>query len=473
MNKRILQVIITLILLSVLLSCTSLQSYPISRVLQDQNRIIAEKTLPVVVEISTVEVKKQGVPQSRGWPWDFLFPEEEQETPENPKEREFRTQGLGSGVIVKREQESFYVITNYHVIEKADEIFVRLQAGQEFPALVRGFDKRKDLALLVVEKGDPSVPVAVLGDSDTLKAGDIVFALGSPFGYTSSITMGIVSALHRAGPTEVSDFIQTDASINQGNSGGALVNLKGEVVGINTWITTPTGGNIGLGFSIPINGVKRVLEDLILYGEVRYGWLGVSVSNLDDRIARDLKSSTVQGALVSQVFFDSPAYGSNLLPGDIIISLDKDPVTSSDQLIVLIGQKSPGDTVKLGLLRGGEVITLSIILESRKRDEELLSAPYWPGISAYPLTEVIREELELTKELQGVVLYDVLPGTASYKAGLRPDDIILSINDKPVNNLLDFYQTLNDKNNIGFTFEIFRNGRILSLKISKEEKGSL
>jgi len=230
--------------------------------LQNSFRSVSEKVLPVVVMINVVEVKKQA-PERGDQPWFYYFfgrPDED-----GSQEREFRNRGLGSGVIVRKTGKTFYVLTNNHVVGTAEEISVQLHDRREFKAKLVGKDERKDLAVVSFEAEGEDIPLAVLGDSNSLHVGDWVLAVGNPFGLESTVTAGIVSALGRRGGPEgnISDFFQTDASINQGNSGGALVNLAGEVVGINTWITSPTGGSIGLGFAIPINNVKKAVEDII------------------------------------------------------------------------------------------------------------------------------------------------------------------------------------------------------------------
>ena len=217
-------------------------------------RAVADDVLPFVVEIMTVEVKIQEMPKGYSWPFNFIMPEDEEAETET---QEYKTEGLGSGVIVRQQGSTCYVLTNNHVIGKADRVSVRLNNRKVVDAEIVGTDERKDLALISFESEEP-VKVAKLGDSDQLYVGDWVLAVGSPLGYESTVTAGIVSAIGRSGPeNNISDFIQTDASINQGNSGGALVNLDGEVVGINTWIATTTGTSIGLGFSIPVNNVKK------------------------------------------------------------------------------------------------------------------------------------------------------------------------------------------------------------------------
>ncbi|HTP59626.1 MAG TPA: trypsin-like peptidase domain-containing protein, partial [Spirochaetia bacterium] len=237
-------------------------------------REVAKKVLPVVVEIDVTEVVKQQAPMQSPFDWFFNQPPGGR----GGGDRSFRRSGLGSGILVRKGSGSYFVLTNNHVVDQATNISVKLADQRVFRAKVVGTDPRKDLAVVSFDSRD-AIPLADLGDSNDLQVGDIVLAVGNPLGFENTITMGIVSALGRRGPSGQvapnTDYIQTDASINQGNSGGALVNVKGEVIGINTWIAAPTGGNVGLGFAIPVNNVKKAIDDFLSKGKVEYGWLGV------------------------------------------------------------------------------------------------------------------------------------------------------------------------------------------------------
>ncbi|MCL1818163.1 MAG: trypsin-like peptidase domain-containing protein, partial [Spirochaetaceae bacterium] len=265
--------------------------------LQGSFRSISEKVRPCVVTVSVSSVRRQGQQGDRNMPWFYYFfgRPDEGEAPD----REFRNNGIGSGVILKKNGSTYYVLTNNHVVGKADDIKIHLFDGREFSTKLVGKDERKDLAVVSFETSE-DLPIAAVGDSSTLHVGDWVLAVGTPFGLESTVTAGIVSALGRRGGPDgnISDFIQTDASINQGNSGGALVNLAGDLVGINTWITSPTGGSIGLGFAIPINNVKKAVDDLIERGAVQYGWLGVTISSLNADMVSSLQVPDGRGAFV-------------------------------------------------------------------------------------------------------------------------------------------------------------------------------
>ncbi|MEW5814884.1 MAG: trypsin-like peptidase domain-containing protein, partial [Spirochaetota bacterium] len=250
-------------------------------VLQNSFREIAAKVLPVVVEVDVVDVLKQNAPQFSS-PFDFFFSPRQDEN-QNPQEREYKRYGLGSGVMIRKIGDKVYVLTNNHVVGQAEEIKVKLEDRRQFKAKIVGKDEKKDLALIVFETKE-NVPIAEMGDSSRLKVGDWVLAVGNPLGFESTVTAGIVSAVGRKSQlgsdvATFTDYIQTDAAINQGNSGGALVNLAGQVVGLNTWIASPSGGSIGIGFAIPINNAKKAIEDFISQGRIEYGWLGINIGD--------------------------------------------------------------------------------------------------------------------------------------------------------------------------------------------------
>ncbi len=278
--------------------------------LQYSFRSIASSVLPVVVQINVVEVITQQTPEGVS-PWDFFFkPGPNSPEGETPQQKEFRRPGLGSGVIVRKDGKKVYVLTNNHVVGEADEISVMLHDQRTFKGKLVGKDERKDLALVVFETKD-DVPVAVLGDSDSLQVGDWAVAVGNPLGLESTVTVGIISALgRRGGPgSNISDFIQTDAAINPGNSGGALVNIRGEVIGINTWIASTTGTYIGFGFAIPINNAKKDIEDFIKHGAVQYGWLGVSIRDPLPSMRSEMMLEDINGGMAINVYKGSPEIG--------------------------------------------------------------------------------------------------------------------------------------------------------------------
>jgi Do/DeqQ family serine protease len=411
--------------------------------LQNAFRKVSETVLPGVVKVSVVDVTTRRTAPFGNNPFRFFFEEEEGQ---EPQEREFRSEGLGSGFIVKLDGNTAYVMTNDHVAGDAEEIELLLPDGRTFEGELVGTDPRKDLALLRFDtKGEP-VTLVRLGDSDSLRVGDWVLAMGNPLGLEFSVTAGIVSALGRqGGPSgNISDFIQTDASINQGNSGGPLVNIYGEVVGINTWIASPSGGNVGLGFSVPINNAKKAIDDFIRTGEVEYGWLGVSIGEADEITAEALSIQDQKGAFVFHVFKDSPAYKAGLRPGDLVTSIDGQTVRNSNELTVKVGDIPPGRTVDFDIIRLGESSTLRTTIEKRDTQEAIdaQSQGLWPGFNVQPLNDRVREALELEDGLEGLVIAFVLEDTKAKMAGLQVGDRILRINDRQVNDLKDYYAAL-------------------------------
>ncbi len=417
---------------------------PDAETLQESFRAVAAASKPTVVRIDVEEVRTQTTPQGNDTPWfDFFFGDPDGDD----NEREFRTQGLGSGVIVRRDGDLYYVLSNAHVVGNADDITVTLDDGREYAGDIVGTDDRKDLAL-VSFISDEALPVATLGDSDGLMVGDWVLAIGSPFGFQSTVTAGIVSAVERRGGPDgnISDFIQTDAAINRGNSGGALVNLQGEVVGINTWITSQTGGSVGLGFSIPVNNVKRSIDDFIQTGSVRYGWLGVSIRSIPDEIATDLGLPDRRGALVYHVFRESPADRGGLFPGDFIVEINGTEVESSDELVLEVGELPVGRDANFILYRYGERITVDVRIAERESERAIadLNTQLWPGFSVFPITGDIRDEMDLQRNVQGVVVSTVENRTPAALAGVRVGDVVQRVNGEPVRNMLEFYRALND-----------------------------
>ena len=430
-------------------------------VLQLQNRCnqVVDAVLPAVVELRVTQKITRSLPQSFNmFPWFFGVPEQEVEP------QEFETQSMGSGVIFRKERNTYYVITNNHVVGRAASIGVVLHDQSTKDATVVGTDERRDLAV-VSFKTDLDLPVAVFGDSDAMRVGDWVLAMGSPYGFISSVSAGIVSAVGRPGQqvNNLSDFIQTDAAINQGNSGGPLVNLRGEVIGINTWIAGSFGGNVGLGFAIPINNVKRIVNELIEFGSARDGWLGVSMRDL-----RDMPDSYTQifdvkeGVFVMNVFTDSPAYKGGVKAGDVIVKFNSTDVSSSERLSRLISDADIKTKQTVLVNRFGKRVELQIQLDVRKPEEDIrrMNESLWPAVFPIALTDDIREELKLGKTQNGVAVYFMGNAEESklYKAGIRNMDVITKINDKKINSIQDFYEAVNDESTSRLMFEFLRGG---------------
>ncbi len=436
--------------------------------LQDKYREVAQTVLPTVVEINVIEIVRQQIPGQTfsprdffGYSWPFVIPDQGNSGENPPEEREFRKQGLGSGVIIRREGKKYFVITNNHVVGNADEISVRLYDGRNFEAKVVGTDNRTDLALVSFESPEV-IPVLNTADSEKLMVGDIVFAVGNPLGFESTVTQGIISALGREAQAgsriaDFTEYIQTDASINPGNSGGALVNLKGELVGINTWIASRTGGSDGIGFAIPVNKVRKVTDDFISKGKVEYGWLGVTIGPPPEE-GMDLREEA--GAFIGNVFLDSPADKNGLKPGDLIIQADGKVIENSNQLQKVIGTLDPGKQVGLKIIRQGNEQNIIVSLSERKSEEEISQEHgLWPGIAVIELNNEIRSRMELDRRIKGVIITHVSEGSSAYSAGLKQGDIITDINGERIRSLKDFYNKLNKKELDSIEYSIYRQGR--------------
>jgi serine protease Do len=428
--------------------------------IQSTLRAVAQKVQPTVVEVNVVDVVKRPAQRFES-PFEFFFGPRGSSS---EQEREFRRQGLGSGVIVRKNGDKVYVLTNNHVVGTADEISIKMTDGRQFEASLVGRDEKKDLALVVFETST-SVPVADLGDSDQVQVGDWAMAIGNPFGFESTVTLGIVSAVGRPSLpgsriSGFTDYIQTDAAINQGNSGGALVNMRGKVIGLNTWIASPSGGSVGLGFAIPINNAKKAIEDFITKGKVEYGWLGITVGELQPQIADDMDLQGKSGAFVFGVFKNSPAEKAKVLPGDLITRVGEENINDSRQFLGIVGNLVPGDLVRFGIVRQGRFLQLPVRIGERLEEKELakLSNAIWPGISVVRISDRIRSQLDLPKSAGNVIIGVVRKGSPSDVAGLRTGDIIKKINGKELRSVADFYTILNDTSTKRLMFNIYRKG---------------
>ncbi|MGA2765985.1 MAG: Do family serine endopeptidase [Spirochaetia bacterium] len=445
--------------------------------LQSSFRAVAKKVLPSVVEINVTEIVKQKVPQM-DFPFDLPFPffnQQPQGNGGNGGERTFRQSGLGSGIIVQRSGDLYYVLTNNHVVQGATDVSIRLNDERVFKAKVVGTDPRKDIALVSFTSREP-LQVAELGDSNALQVGDIVLAVGNPLGFESTVTMGIVSALGRHGPSDVAsytDYIQTDAAINQGNSGGALVNIRGQVVGINTWIAAPSGGNVGLGFAIPINNASGAIGQFIAKGHVDYGWLGGQIADIKDSsvypgFASDLKVEGADGALLLNVYKDSPAAKAGLLPGDYITRVDGAAVRNANELTQSVGRLIAGRTYTFSVIRYGQSVSVPVKIGVRDQNDQVAQEKnLWPGMTVVDIDSQIREQVKVPAGVHGVVVgYLPEQDTPASIAGFRPGDVITDIGGRPVRNIMDYYKALNESER-DVTFHIVREGTDVSIGLSR------
>ncbi len=359
-------------------------------------------------------------------------------------EREYERRGLGSGVIVDKEG---YILTNEHVISGASEVKVKLSDGREFDAEIKGTDKRSDLAVIKIDaKG---LPVTKLGNSDDLKIGKWVVAIGNPFGFAidnpePTVTVGVISALNRYLPAlgrrdrGYDDLIQTDAAINPGNSGGPLVNLKGEIIGINTAIITTSGGYQGLGFAMPINKAKKILDKLFSGEKILYGWLGVTIDNLNDDLRNYFEIKERVGVIVLKVYKDSPAEESGLKEGDLILTFGGDSVKTTRDLVRMVSASSVGKRIPLGILRNGKKIKVLVKIGKMPKEgeeieevEDASDKVSFRGMTVDDITPFYQRRFRIKTD-QGTVITDIEDDSAADKAGLEVGDVVLKVENKKI-----------------------------------------
>jgi serine protease Do len=405
---------------------------------------IAKKDTPSVVNISTTKFIRQRRPHSRRQPspFDDFFGRDdfwERFFGEIP-ERDLKQQSLGSGFIVDKEG---YILTNNHVVGKADDIKVTLADGRSYEAQVKGTDPKTDIALIKIE-AENDLPVAGLGDSDALEVGEWVMAIGNPFGLKHTVTVGVVSAKGRTiGTGPYDDFIQTDASINPGNSGGPLINMKGEVVGINTAIIGQ-----GIGFAIPVNLARNIMDQLKEKGVVTRGWLGVQIQAVTRELADSLGLKETKGALIAGVFKGDPADEAGVKVGDVVVEFDGAVVESDRDLVSRVGNAAVGSRVTVKVIRDGKEVSLEVKLARRDDDEDRMAEsddgtvqPFKLGITVQDMTKELAERMGREEE-EGVLVTDVDSGSAADKAGIQRGDIIIELNREEIEKIDDFRAAL-------------------------------
>ena len=430
---------------------------------------IAEAVSPSVVNISTEKTEK--ITQSQISPFlndpffrQFFGNQFRQQAP-----RERKSASLGSGVIISPDG---YILTNNHVIKNADKIKVRLSDKREFIGKLVGADPKTDLSVIKIEaEGLSSIEI---GNSDNLRVGELVLAIGNPYGLNKTITMGIVSAVGRAnvGIADYEDFIQTDAAINPGNSGGALVNVRGELVGINTAIFSTSGGYQGIGFAIPSNMVKVVMNSLIRDGKVIRGWFGVSVQAITPDLAKQFKLDENQGILISNVIENSPAELAGLMRGDVIIEFNGKKVNEPFAMRNTVAGIKPGEEVRIRIIRNEAVHSITVVIGELPGDTQAAPAPVinnsLRGVSVQDLTPEVYDKLNLPEKIRGVVVTNIEPGSPA-ETSIAPGDVILEVNRKGITNIEDYEARVSKiKPDRDILLLIFRRGSTIFATISGE-----
>ncbi len=432
------------------------EAAPLDAAEQLQGRFVevAKKVGPAVVSISTEVTERVRIrrhPFGRHSPFsDFeedLFERFFRDFfGDEPMDREFKRRGLGTGVIIDEEG---YILTNEHVVHGADKVTVTLPDGRELKGQIKGSDIRSDLAVIKIDA--KNLPHAELGDSDSVKIGHWAVAVGNPFGWAvggsePTVTVGVISALNRSiqlgrsGERDYSNLIQTDAAINPGNSGGPLVNLQGQVIGVNVAIFSTTGGYQGIGFAIPSNTAKAILGDLIEGKKILYGWLGVNVQDVTEELAQHFGLSAKEGIIVARVLPGSPAQEGGLQDGDVIVRLDGAPLKDVRELLKKVARAPVGKKLKLGVIRNGKTVELSVKVGERPQSLDSWEARgegTWRGLEVSEITEELARRYRV-RETQGVVVTQVEPASPGEEAGMRVGDVILEINRQPISSLNDF-----------------------------------
>lgn len=455
---------ISILIFSLVLISLSLYAEPPKEALSLQDAFVkvSKDVGQAVVSISTEHTERY---QTRYYPFaqfeDKFFNDFFNDFFVEGPQKEFKKIGLGSGFIINKEG---YIITNDHVIHGADKITVTLPDSREFEAVLTGSDTYSDLAVIKIEpKGE--LPFVKFGNSDDVQIGHWAIAIGNPFAFAvknpePTVTVGVISALHRSLPMtdkrtrEYSDLMQTDAAINPGNSGGPLVNIYGEVIGINVAIFTLSGGSEGIGFAIPINAAKKIINDLMQGKKILYGWLGVVIQDMDANLVSYFGLNDQKGALISRIVAASPAEKAGLKPGDIIISLDDEKTKDTEGLIKMLLKKNVGEQVKLGVIRDLKLYTVVVEIGERPEDKPVIAqkkaepqiaqkvVKSWRGLEISDITADIAQRFKISAE-SGIIIVSVEPGSPAEQAGIRPGDIIYEINRNPVKSANDYFAVIN------------------------------
>ena len=448
-----------LVLISVLTLVFVLAQVLVAQARPESLAPLAEKISPSVVNITTsTTVEGRTGPQGivpEGSPFEDFFRDfQDRNNEDGPRPR--RSSALGSGFVIS---EDGYVVTNNHVIDGADEILIEFFSGEELKATVVGTDPNTDIALLKVESDDP-LPFVSFGNSDNALVGDWVVAMGNPLGQGFSVSAGIVSARNRALSGTYDDYIQTDAAINRGNSGGPLFNMDGEVVGVNTAILSPNGGSIGIGFSMASNVVTRVVDQLKEFGETRRGWLGVRIQDVTDEIAEAMGLDSAAGALITDVP-DGPAKDAGLLSGDVIVTFDGVDVPDTRALVKQVGNTTVGKAVRVVVNRDGSTKTVLVTLGRREEAEgetpaalqdepdEDVTEKTVLGMTLSVLTDKMRGELSIPDDQDGLAVLSVDEASEAFEKGLRSGDLITEAGQQKVTSLDDLDDRIEEAKEAG------------------------
>ena len=444
--------------------------------LQMQLHTIAQNHTPSVVSISTEKTISQ--PYNNFDPFDFFFksPWDDNDNNKSPKNREYKQGGLGSGVIYNKKSDKYYIITNNHVIEGVDKIKIIIDENKSYDGKVLAGDPDVDIAIVEIDTKD-QLQIAKFGNSDDLKTGDFVIAIGNPFGLQGTMTFGIISALGRgditAGRVNLTNFIQTDAAINPGNSGGPLINLQGEVIGINTLIYSRSGGNVGIGFAIPVNIAQNIANQIIEKGKVEHGWLGIYFELLTKDTIEKLNLKNVKtGIFVTQVVEDSPADKAGLKAEDIILELNGKKLTKVTDLTFAIGNAVPGTKVNLKILRDNKEIDKVVVLGDRSElntdnnnngngNKEVIENL---GLELSELNANNKKEYKVPSNVTGVIITNIDQRGPAAQVGLEIGDVIYKINNRKIKSVPDVKNILEKNKDINY-FYINRKGKEFIVKM--------
>lgn len=456
-----------LLLMMVLLVGTSVSADPVADALSVQNafRTVAKKVTPAVVNISSETVIRSQGRIDPNDPFYRFFGNDEmfRQFFDVPQDRQERS--LGTGFIISSDG---YLISNFHVVKNATKIMVTMADGTKYKATVVGTDPKTDIAVLKIDA--KNLPSVTLGNSDEVEVGDWAIAIGNPFGLNETVTVGIISAKGRnrvelGGGDMYQNFLQTDAPINPGNSGGPLCNIKGEIIGINTAIVAPGGGNVGIGFSIPINMVKGIIDQLKIKGKVTRGWLGVFIQELTEDIAKPLNLKPNSGILVADVQKDGPADKAGLKQGDVILQFDGKVMRGVEDLRNNVAATAVGKTVPLKILREGKERMVSVLVQEMPSDgtttpvDSIGSGQDWIGMTVMPLSVEVRGKFRISEEQKtGVVITEIEQGSVASDSGLAVGDVIIKINNTGIVGM-DEFKSFSQQTKGSYLLIVKRSGR--------------